>query len=113
MSPIRRTDVEVFDLGGPVRRKGHFNAGAGRQARNYGPLAVTRFSGRTAPPPKGVTPNAAPWVMAEAYSHEVSSCGFWPGNGGFGYAAFYVYAYPEQVGYGDRYRSAAVADAQP
>jgi len=64
-------------------------------------LAVTRFSGRTAPPPKGVTPNAAPWVMAEAYSHEVSSCSFWPGNGGFGYAAFYVYAYPEPVGYGD------------
>jgi hypothetical protein len=64
-------------------------------------LAVTRFSGRTAPPPKGVTPNVASWVMAEAYSHEVSSCGFWPGNGGFGHAAFYVYAYPEPAGYGD------------
>ena len=64
-------------------------------------LAVTRFSGRTAPPPKGVTPNVAPWVMAEAYSHEVSSCGFWPGNGGYGRAAFYVYAYPEPAGYGD------------
>ncbi len=64
-------------------------------------LAVTRFSGRTAPPPKGVTPNVAAWVMAEAYSHEVSSCGFWPGNGGFGYPAFYVYAYPDPVGYGD------------
>ena len=64
-------------------------------------LAVTRFSGRTAPPPKGVTPNVASWVMAEAYSHEVSSCGFWPGNGGLGYAAFYVYAYPEPAGYGD------------
>ena len=38
--------------------------------------------------------------MAEAYSHEVSSCGFWPGNGGFGQAAFYVYAYPEPEGYG-------------
>jgi hypothetical protein len=63
-------------------------------------LAVTRFSGRTAPPPKGVTPHVANWVMAEAYSHEVSSCGFWPGNGGFGYAAFYVYAYPEPAGYG-------------
>ena len=58
-------------------------------------LAVTRFSGRPAPPPKGVTPNVASWVMAEAYSHEVSSCGFWPGNGGYGRAAFYVYAYPE------------------
>ena len=63
-------------------------------------LAVTRFSGRTAPPPKGVTPNVASWVMAEAYSHEVPSCGFWPGNGGYGRAAFYVYAYPEPTGYG-------------
>ena len=56
--------------------------------------------GRTAPPPKGTTPNVAGWVMAEAYSHEVSSCGFWPGNGGYGRAAFYVYAYPEPTGYG-------------
>ena len=64
-------------------------------------LAVTRFSGRTAPPPKSVTPNVAAWVMAEAYSHEVSSCGFWPGNGGYGRPAFYVYAYPEPSGYGD------------
>jgi hypothetical protein len=39
--------------------------------------------------------------MNEAYSHEVSSCGFWPGNGGYGRAAFYVYAYPEPAGYGD------------
>ena len=64
-------------------------------------LAVTRFSGRTAPPPTSVTPNVASWVMAEAYSHEVSSCGFWPGNGGYGRAAFYVYAYPEPLGYAD------------
>jgi hypothetical protein len=64
-------------------------------------LAVTRFSGRTAPPPKGVTPHVANRVMAEAYSHEVSSCGFWPGNGGYGRAAFYVYAYPEPAGYGE------------
>jgi uncharacterized protein DUF5996 len=63
-------------------------------------LAVTRFSGRTAPPLKGETPNVAKWVMDEAYSHEVSSCGFWPGNGGYGRAAFYVYAYPEPDGYG-------------
>jgi hypothetical protein len=72
-------------------------------------LAVTRFSGRTAPPPKGVTPNVAPWVMAEAYSHEVSSCGFWPGNGGFGYPAYYVYAYPEPAGYGDTRLTTAAA----
>jgi hypothetical protein len=64
-------------------------------------LAVTRFSGRTAPPLTSTTPNLSSWVMAEAYSHEVSSCGFWPGNGGYGRAAFYVYAYPEPAGYGD------------
>ena len=64
-------------------------------------LAVTRFSGRRAPPPTGATPNVAAWVMNEAYSHEVSSCGFWPGNGGYGRAAFYVYAYPEPAGYGN------------
>jgi hypothetical protein len=73
-------------------------------------LAVTRFSGRTAPPLKGETPNVAKWVMDEAYSHEVSSCGFWPGNGGYGRAAFYVYAYPEPAGYGDtRLKTAAAA----
>ena len=64
-------------------------------------LAVTRFSGRAAPAPTRQLPNVASWVMDEAYSHEVSSCGFWPGNGGLGYPAFYVYAYPEPVGYGD------------
>jgi uncharacterized protein DUF5996 len=72
-------------------------------------LAVTRFSGRTAPPPKGTAPHVASWVIAESYSHEVSSCGFWPGNGGYGRAAFFVYAYPEPVGYGDTHL--ATADA--
>jgi hypothetical protein len=72
-------------------------------------LAVTRFSGRTAPPLKGETPNVAKWVMDEAYSHEVSSCGFWPGNGGYGRAAFYVYAYPEPTGYGDTHLQTAQA----
>jgi hypothetical protein len=73
-------------------------------------LPVTRFSGRTAPPLKGETPNVAKWVMDEAYSHEVSSCGFWPGNGGYGCAAFYVYAYPEPAGYGDtRLKTAAAS----
>jgi hypothetical protein len=57
-------------------------------------LAVTRFSGRTAPPPQSTTPGVAARVMAEAYSHECSSCGFWSGNGGYGRAAFYVYAFP-------------------
>lgn len=64
-------------------------------------LAVTRFSGRTAPPPQSKTPGVGTWVMAEAYSHECASCGFWPGNGGYGRAAFYVYAFPEPEGYGD------------
>jgi hypothetical protein len=73
-------------------------------------LAVTRFSGRTAPPLQGKTPNVAKWVMDEAYSHGVSSCGFWPGNGGYGRAAFYVYAYPEPAGYGDtRLKTAAAS----
>jgi hypothetical protein len=62
-------------------------------------LCVTRFSGRPAPPHPGGVPNLADWVVREAYSHEVSSCGFWPGNGGFGRAAFYSYAYPEPAGF--------------
>jgi hypothetical protein len=63
-------------------------------------LAVTRFSGRRAPPPPSnpLIPGA---INREAYSHEVSSCGFWPGNGGFGQAAFYCYAYPQPTGFGD------------
>ena len=63
-------------------------------------MAVTRFSGRPAPPLNSDSPNVGAWVMQEAYSHEVSSCGFWPGNGGFGQAAFYSYAYPEPEGFG-------------
>jgi hypothetical protein len=62
-------------------------------------LAVTRFSGRRAPPHPGAAPNLANWAMREAYSHEVSSCGFWPGNGGYGRAAFYSYAYPEPASF--------------
>jgi Family of unknown function (DUF5996) len=62
---------------------------------------VTRFSGRTAPPHPGGMPNLGDWVAREAYSHEVSSCGFWPGNGGFGKPAFYAYAYPEPKGFAD------------
>jgi hypothetical protein len=63
-------------------------------------MAVTRFSGRPAPPITSNSPNLGAWVMQEAYSHEVSSCGFWPGNGGYGQAAFYAYAYPEPPGFG-------------
>jgi len=60
-------------------------------------LAVTRFSGRPAPPHPGGAPNCGPQVMHEAYSHEVSSCGYWPGGDGEG--LFYSYAYPEPPGY--------------
>lgn len=63
-------------------------------------LAVTRFSGRSAPKHPGGAPNCADWVMEEAYSHEVSSAGFWPGSG-LGEAAFYAYAYPEPDGFRD------------
>ena len=62
-------------------------------------LAVTRFSGRGAPVHPGGVPNLPDWVAREAYSHEVSSCGFWPGGGPIPYAAFYSYAYPEPAGY--------------
>ena len=62
-------------------------------------LAVTRFSGRPAPPHAGGIPNLPDWVTREAYSHEVSSCGFWPGGGAIAYPAFYSYAYPEPVGF--------------
>ena len=61
-------------------------------------LAVTRFSGRTAPRHRGGVPNCADWVMEEAYSHEVSSAGFWPGAG-LGEASFYAYAYPAPPGF--------------
>jgi hypothetical protein len=63
-------------------------------------LAVTRFSGRRAPPHPGA-PQTGDHVTREAYSHEVSSCGFWPGNGGFGEPAFYSYAYPQPPGFPD------------
>lgn len=63
-------------------------------------LAVTRFSGREAPPHPGGVPNFPDWVAQEAYSHEVSSAGFWPGGGGVD-ALFYSYAYPAPPGFSD------------
>jgi len=71
-----------------------------------GDLAVTRFSGRRAPEHPGGIPNLPDWVTREAYSHEVSSCGFWPGSGAIDYPAFYSYAYPEPAGF-------AAAHARP
>lgn len=62
-------------------------------------LAVTRFSGRRAPRHPGGIPHLPDDVVAEAYSHEVSSAGFWPGGGAIDYPAFYSYAYPEPAGF--------------
>ncbi len=62
-------------------------------------LAVTRFSGRRAPLHPGGVPHLADAVVREAYSHEVSSAGFWPGGGGIDYPAFYSYAYPAADGF--------------
>ena len=64
-------------------------------------LAVTRFSGRRAPDHPGGVPNLPDWIAREAYSHEVSSCGLWPGGGPVPHAAFYSYAYPEPAGFAE------------
>jgi uncharacterized protein DUF5996 len=71
-------------------------------------LAVTRFSGRRAPPHPGGIPFLSDAVTREAYSHEVSSAGFWPGDQRYPHPAFYAYAYPEPPGFS----SAAVHPAQ-
>jgi Family of unknown function (DUF5996) len=62
-------------------------------------LAVTRFSARPAPPHLGGIPALPDTVTREAYSHEVSSAGFWPGGGPVDYPAFYSYAYPTPEGF--------------
>lgn len=64
-------------------------------------LAMTRFSGRRAPRHPGGIPGMADRVVHEAYSHEVASFGFWPGEGPLGEPAFYAYAYPEPEGFAD------------
>jgi hypothetical protein len=71
-------------------------------------LAVTRFSGRRAPRHPGGVPHLSDAVVCEAYSHEVSSAGFWPGGGAIEYPAFYSYAYPAP----DGFASAPVRPAQ-
>ncbi len=78
-------------------------------------LAVTRFSGRRAPPHPGGVPHLPNAVAREAYSHEVSSAGFWPGGGGpVDYAAFYSYAYPAPPGFAAaRVKPAAAFFSQP
>jgi hypothetical protein len=62
-------------------------------------MAVTRFSGRRAPRHPGGVPHCPDRVAVEAYSHEVSSAGFWPGDASFPMAAFYSYAYPQPPGF--------------
>jgi hypothetical protein len=62
-------------------------------------LAASRFSGRNAPEHPGGIPNMPDWVAREAYSQEVCSCGFWPGNETTPFASFYSYIYPEPEGY--------------
>ncbi len=64
-------------------------------------LAVTRFSGRPAPPHPGGIPALPDDITREAYSHEVSSAGFWPGGGAIDFPAFYSYAYPAPEGFAD------------
>ncbi|HJR41453.1 MAG TPA: DUF5996 family protein [Gemmatimonadaceae bacterium] len=63
--------------------------------------AATRYSGRAAPRHPGGAPNCPDYVMYEAYSHECSSCGFWPGGGAVTEPMFYAYAYPEPDGFKD------------
>jgi hypothetical protein len=76
-------------------------------------FAVTRFSGRRAPLHPGGIPHLPDAVTREAYSHEVSSAGFWPGGGAIDYAAFYSYAYPTPNGFGkSRVRPAAAFFSQ-
>jgi len=62
-------------------------------------LAVTRFSGRPAPPHPGGVPHLPDAITREAYSQEVSSLGFWPGNAAMPTPVFYSYAYPEPPGF--------------
>lgn len=65
-------------------------------------LAVTRFSGRLAPKHQGGVPNMPVAVMQEAYSHEVSSCGFWPGTAAYPHPSFYAYCYPTPANFGQQ-----------
>jgi hypothetical protein len=72
-------------------------------------LAVTRFSGRIAPTHPGGVPHLPDRVTRDAYSHEVSSAGFWPGGAAMPYPLFYSYAYPEPAGFADARAQPAAA----
>jgi hypothetical protein len=96
--------LEVPQREGPV---GEALGGAGPPAPPPPPSRATeiawreRFSGRPAPEHPGGIPNLPDWITREAYSHEVSSCGFWAGSGPIPYPAFYAYAYPEPEGFAE------------
>jgi uncharacterized protein DUF5996 len=76
-------------------------------------LAVTRFSGRAAPPHPGGVPHLPDEITREAYSQEVSSLGFWPGNADAPTPIFYSYAYPEPAGFADAKIQPEAASYQP
>jgi hypothetical protein len=76
-------------------------------------LAVTRFSGRTAPPHPGGIPHLPDAITREAYSQEVSSLGFWPGNAAAPAPIFYSYAYPEPQGFAEAKVQPAAAFYEP
>jgi hypothetical protein len=76
-------------------------------------LAVTRFSGRPAPVHPGGIPNLPDWVTRDAYSHEVSSAGWWPGGGAVPEPVFYSYMYPEPPGFPEARVSPAEASYHP
>jgi hypothetical protein len=76
-------------------------------------LAVTRFSGRSAPPHPGGVPHLPDEITREAYSQEVSSLGFWPGNASAPMPIFYSYAYPEPAGFADAKIQPEAASYQP
>ena len=76
-------------------------------------LAVTRFSGRRAPPHPDGVPHLPDAVTREAYSHEVSSAGFWPGGGGVDEPCFYAYAYPTPRGFADAQVAPVAARFEP
>jgi len=76
-------------------------------------LAVTRFSGRPAPLHPGGVPHLPDAITREAYSQEVSSLGFWPGNAAAPTPIFYSYAYPEPAGFAEAKIQPEAAFYQP
>lgn len=97
-SALNEMEIKVSILARPVEVVEAIPFADDTQHKSYDSDAVTRFSGRSAPKHPGGAPNGADWVMEEAYSHELSSAGFWPGIG-LGEPALYSYAYYEPDGF--------------